>query len=478
MIKKIAINTLIYSVAPYVPSFANLLVLPLITKELTEVDYGISGTIIAYTSALSALSVLGLSVILNNSFFNSQNWFKYIWRQLYGFLIFWNFIYSIGLGAFLYFFMPNAAIENRVLIVLLNTIPIAFFGPTLFFGTSYYTLKQEALPIGVRTAFFGLMAVVLNLVFIIKFKYGYMGWFYTNFIVGVLTNLSYWYVLNRKLNIKPIYNFKLKTIKKSLSVSLPLLPHQYSYYLLSGSERLIMDQLKIDTGKIGEFNIAASFSNYVSNFAQAGSTAIAPVLMNLYRENRYLKARNVVFFYQFVLLLLNFIICLWIKEAFFILINNEVLRKTYDIAIILIMSVSFSPLFSGYFSLLTYKERTKNIWTITFIAGVLCVLLNVLFLPKYGVFSSAIIIFIAYAYRGISGYYLKSFKGISGYNYYPLFWTFLIVIFTIIVFLLKDYSLPFKGLLTFTIISVSFFLYLIKEKLIVKFNAFCQKPQE
>lgn len=466
MFNKILKNTLIYSVAPYIPSVANLLILPFITKELTEVDYGISGTIIAYTSAFSALSVLGLSIILNNSYFHNQNRYKYVWRQIYGFLIFWNLIYSIILGAFLFFFMPDAAMENRLLIVLLNTIPVAFFGPTNFIGTTYYTLKQDALAIGIRTAVFGILAVFLNLLFILKFKLGYMGWFYTNFIVGVLTNFSYWYVLNRKVEIKPIYNFKFRTIKKSLSISLPLLPHQYSYYLLSGSERLIMDQLKVDTGKIGEFNIASTFSNYVSNFAQAGSTAIGPVLMNLYRDNNYTKARNIVFAYQGLLLAVNFLICLWIKEVFFVLIQNETLRNTYDIAIILIMSVSFTPLFVGYFNLLAYKGETKNIWKITFVAGLICVFLNLIFVPQFGIISSTIILFLAYLYRGIAGYYFKSYKRLSKINYYPELWSIVIIIVTLITFLIKDIDCIYKS-----IITISFLLLcVIGAKLIKNIN--------
>lgn len=449
MFKKILANTVIYSVAPYIASFANLLILPLITKELTEVDYGISGTIMAYTSALSALSVLGISVVLNNSFFHHKHHYKFVWRQMYGFLIIWNLIYSFILGVFLYSFMPLAAAENTIIIIFLNVLPIAFFGPTNFLGTTYYILEQKSLPIGIRTAIFGILAVILNLLFIVHYKFGYMAWFYTNFIIGILTNVSYWFVLNKKIGITPIFNFKYRTIKESLKISLPLVPHQYSYYLLNGSERLMMDQVKIDISKIGEFNIASSFSNYASNLAQAGSTAIAPVLMNLYKMQKFRQARDIVFIYQFVLLFVNLFVCLWMKEVFFILIHNDVLRKTYDIAIILIMSVSFTPLFVGYFNLLLFKEKTKNIWIITLIAGIICVILNLIFLPIYGVTSAAIIIFIAYMYRGIAGYYLSSFKQVSTISYYPLMWTLIIIISTIAIFLLKDLSLTNKLILTF-----------------------------
>lgn len=462
MFKKIITNTFIYSVAPYVASIANLLVLPIITKDLTEVDYGISGTITAYTSALSALSVLGLSVIVVNSYFQNKNRYKWIWRQIYGFLIIWNIIYSIFIAGFLYIFMPHAAAEYKVMIISLNVLPIVFFGPTNFLGTFFYTLQQKAIPIGIRTAIFGILAVFLNLLFISYYKLGYMGWFYTNFIIGVLTNISYWYILNIKHNITPIYNFKQKTIYKYLKISIPLLPHQYSYYLLNGSERLIMDQVKISTNKIGEFNIASMFSNYVSNFAQAGSTAIGPIIMDFYTKKKFRQARNIIFIYQTLLLGIDFIICLWAKEAFYFLISNEILRNTYDLAIILIMAISFTPLFVGYYSLLTFHEKTKRIWRITFSAGIICIVLNLIFLPVYGILSAPIIIFISYMYRGLSGYYLKSFKIVNSINYFPMLWTFSIIIFTIIVYLLKDIELVYKAFITFSILILMIPLYMNK----------------
>lgn len=470
LFKKIIKNTVIYSIAPYVASFANLFVLPIITKDLTDVDYGISGTITAYTGALSALSALGLSVILNNSFFHYRNHYKFLWRQVYGFLILWNIVYSILLAGFLYLFMPESAAENTLIIILLNVSPIVLFGPVSFLGTYFYMLNQNALPIALRTAIFGVLAILLNLFFISYLKQGYMGWFYTSFIVGILTNFSYWYVINKKEKITPIFNFKKRTISKSLKISIPLLPHQYSYYLLSGSERLIMDQVKISTNKIGEFNIASMFSNYVANFANAGSNAIGPVLLDYYSKKKYYQARNLVFLYQAGLIIINFLICLWLKEVFGILINNDILKETYDIGIILIMALSFTPLFVGYYSILTYLEKTKNIWLITFTAGVICVLLNLIFLPKYGIYSASIIFFIAYLYRGVAGYCLKSFRtNIEKVRYYPAFWGLITTLSTSIVYVLRDSNLIVKISISVMIMAALILAFINRQSIRTKY---------
>lgn len=68
MLKKLLTNTLLFGLAPYIPKIVSVLLLPILTKYLTATDYGIAGTIDAYTQALTALSTLGFSSVLNVSF--------------------------------------------------------------------------------------------------------------------------------------------------------------------------------------------------------------------------------------------------------------------------------------------------------------------------------------------------------------------------------------------------------------------------
>ncbi|QCK15920.1 hypothetical protein [Mangrovivirga cuniculi] len=70
MLKKLFSHTAIYGLAPQVTKVASFFSLPLITKELTDIDYGVAGILTAYTAALSVFSMIGLRVVLVNSFLN------------------------------------------------------------------------------------------------------------------------------------------------------------------------------------------------------------------------------------------------------------------------------------------------------------------------------------------------------------------------------------------------------------------------
>ena len=75
MLKKIFLHTLIYGFAPHVSKLATLLILPLLTANLTELDYGVSGIILSYTGLLVLFETLGLRLIMVNTFYHHTNHF-------------------------------------------------------------------------------------------------------------------------------------------------------------------------------------------------------------------------------------------------------------------------------------------------------------------------------------------------------------------------------------------------------------------
>ena len=112
MIKKLLSDSAIYGLAPYIPKIVSIFILPLLTAHLTEVDYGIAGTIAAYTAALAAFSTLGFNAVLQISFFKSRCQYKILWREIYGFLQFWMVIFAVLQGAILYWIMPMEALAR------------------------------------------------------------------------------------------------------------------------------------------------------------------------------------------------------------------------------------------------------------------------------------------------------------------------------------------------------------------------------
>lgn len=425
MLNKLASRGALYGLAPQISRIAGFFALPIITQYLTPLDYGNFGTIAAYLAGFGALQYLGTNIVFSNAFFKSPNHYKWLWRQLHGFLSLWALVYALLLGTVLYFILPAEAASNRWTIIGLTVVPAALIDPTLNLTFRYYHLTQQALTLAIRTAIVGLLTVALNIFTIAYLKLGYMGWFWSFFISNCVSFILFFYPIYFKHHLTPIFNFKIQTIKRNLKISVPAIPHYYSTYLLQSSDRVVMHMMGINIGSIGIYNIGSTFGGYYQSFSDAVGTAAGPMYLQYYRDattKSFSEARKMTFVVQAFFLLLSVGICIWIKEIFELLVKNEELQAAYPLAIIILMSYNYRPMYLAVTNKLIFQEKTGSLWKISFAAGVLNVVLNLIFLPIFGITGAAVITFVSFMYIGYSGFFMKEYKEIKDLDYKPVFW--------------------------------------------------------
>jgi len=443
VLKKLFSHTFIYGFANQIPKIAGVLALPFITRDLTEFDYGVYGVITAYSAAIEVFSTLGLRIVLVNSFYKHPHRYQWLWRQIYGFLILWIYIFAAIKSLVIYWTLPEGVV-NPLLVVALNVGSEALFGPTGAIGNILYQVKERPVPIAIRTAIFGSLTIFLNLVFIAYFKLGYMGWFYSTFIVGVLSNLSYLIPLIRTYKITPIFKVSFRRMGGLLKVTLPTIPHYYSVFLLNTSDKVVMERLKVSTEDIGRYNVAYTVGNFFQSLGVVSGFAIAPLMNACYQRNDDKGARELVYVLQVVFFLASFFVCIWLREIFSILIKNETLALTYPLGIIIVMSYNYRPMYFGAINKLFYLERTKILWLVSFTAGALNFVSNLILIPIYGYQIAAVTTFVSLMFMGYSGYYLKDFRTNNTVRFYPMFWMLGTVLLTALAYSLRDVTILTK----------------------------------
>lgn len=453
MFKKLISHSLIYGLGPFVPKIIALLMLPIFTKVLTAEDYGVQSIMNSSLGLISVLSMLGLQLPLANVYFQHTNHFKKRWGQFYGFLNIWMIFYSFLLAVIIYFIIPKEANDNLYWIILLNIVPIVCFGPADTIGQLYYQLNQKPKQIVIRTIIISFITIILNYYTIVILDLHYMGWFIANCISMLLLHFSYWYPLRFILKIRPIYKFKKVVIRRGLSVSLPMLPHFYGSYLLSSSDTLLLKFFLISTSQIGYYGFAASFGGLMAMAVGAINTAASPILSEQIKLKNYDSLRKLTWSLQFALVILSSIGCFWLKEIFEIMVKNEELKSTYFLATIFIMSHNYRPMYFGVATILFYKERTRNLWKVTFGAGIICVLLNVLLIPIYGIKSPAFVLFFCYLIMGYGTFFLKDYKEVAVAEFRPKTWFIFTVGSFVVVLFVVDLPAIYKILITFCYIA-------------------------
>lgn len=455
-IKKLSINSMIYALGPQLPKVVSLLMLPIITPHLTPRDYGVFGTVMAYAAAITALKDLGLTSVLSVSFYKYPNRYRYIWNKLFALCTVWSMPLSVLLALVIYLILPKEEMPNFWIIALLNALPLIFFETTKWLGRKYIQLIQKPLPIVTINAVAAIAGVVANYFTIVVLKMGYLGWFVGSFVISFVAFLPYVWVVFKIMVLRLDFNFSKKWLKHYLAIGLPVLPHFYSSYLLDASDRLILNWYNVSMDDIGLYSLAYTLGGYFAIVGNALAEASGPMYMKLFRSETIedeIKAKNLTFVMQGGTLLLAFLVALWMKEGFGLLIRNQELSMGYMITVVIIMSYSYRPIYFGPISKLQYMLKTKELWKVSFVAGALNVVLNLILVPMYGIWGSVLATFIALMFMGFRGYLLRSFRENNPVNYYPWFWFFAICGSTILVYFIKDIHFMYKAVITILVLT-------------------------
>lgn len=409
--KKIILkNSALLSLAPILPRLINVVLLPIMTKYLTAVDYGIAGTISAYTQAIGAFSTLGLGVILLNSFFKTPLQYKEIWSKIYGFLSVWMIAFAVVQALIIYLCVPQEAQQNKWWIILLTNFSTVFFGPTGAIGNAYFVYTKKAFPIVWRSIFSSILTIIIDFILIVYLQWGYMGWYVGSFAGIFFSNASFWYVINKKLEIKPNYHIDWPFIGQSLRISVPTIPHYYTQYLLEGSGRMVLSQNKVSQSEIGKVSISQQMGDMFQTGMKAVGDAVSPFIMESIKSDTERRVLKIGYLFIAFIFILAFSISLWSKELFSVLLSNEELASAYPYFILYIMALCYRPLYliASYYYF--FYENTKQLLLITFISGGIAIVLYYVFTPLFGIWAFLIGHYVSCLYYGYSGYFFPSFR--------------------------------------------------------------------
>lgn len=410
MLKKAISNTLFFGIGQHAPKVISLVLIPIITPFLTADDYGVYGLLVAYIGSTAVFKQLGFSVILSNSFFKHNNRYKFIWSRIFGFLLLWNLVMGIIYALIIPFILPDIVYSDLVIVILLFVLPTILFDTINFIGAKSLQYAQRALPFGVITVFSALIGYAVLYLSVVNYNLGYLGWLWSSFSIAIVSGILYAYLLLIKDKLYPSFKFNYIWLKKRLKIALPAIPHFYSVFLLTSSDRIMMDIFKVNMEEIGKYSLAYQIGGYFSLLGVSLGTGFGPILTKMFHTGQRDEILKITKFLSALFIAIAFILALWMKEIFYFLVKNEELRDSYPIAIIVVFSFTYYPFYLYTNLYLQFIEKTKKLLQISLFAGVINIILNIYMIPKYGVFGAAITTFVGYMWMAYSGFYISNVK--------------------------------------------------------------------
>ena len=402
-------HSLIYSLAQFFVMFAGLISFPVLTKNLSPEEYGLIGLLTVTISVVASFGKLGLqhSILRYRENFEKSIFISNIFYLVaIGPVIIWCTFSLITLVLF-----ELDIIEGDNLDIILIVFFIAFSEQIRGFIVNFFVSSQHSnivakLKIVSKTisVFFTLSAVLLLLASARGFIYGlvtaeviiFLLTIYTAKQQGLFTEVT-------KKKIDP------KIYKPFLIFGLPLLGLEMVNMLHAFVDRYLIKYYMEDS-YLGYYSAYYNMATMISELVIGGlAIAIVPAYMKTWNEHGKEKTESLLNKIFNILLLICPIIVtsLWVvsAELFELLTTPEYVTHAYLLPIIAIgvFCHAATPLFSAG---LKIKKASMTMFYCVIFSAILNLVLNIIFIPLYGLVAAAITTTISYGFISVSFIYL------------------------------------------------------------------------
>lgn len=418
-IPKILTNSALYSLTTLLQKGIGFFLLPLYTAFLTPDDYGIVNVVTSVSSFLSVLIMMSLTGAATRFHYRNtdENYRKVLWGTITTIVI----ISSLGWGA-VFFTFHKFLVDPFIGEV--EFFPYAVIGLANVIITPLYLLfqsslqaRQEALHYSINTFSNFIVHLGLAVLLIAVFKLGAVGMLLANVITSLLFFIYVLisYIPKIKMGIdKPI-------AKKALKYSLPLVPHHISLWSAGTLDRLFLNNIK-GTAVTGVYSVGQQFGNVVGTIAYSVNQAFVPWFYQMIEKGKegIKKIEKMGLFAVIGYSLFAFAISLFAPEVLKVMVS-EGFRDAWKVIPIISFAFVFHGVYFFYINILFLKD-TGWVFTVTLSAMAVDILFNILLIPLWGFYGSAIACFMTYFFRSIFAMVLSLKKNREiRYNYIMMY---------------------------------------------------------
>ena len=264
----------LYFLASLVPMLLNLVVNPFIAMNMAPRDYAIVGYFSSFNALVGPLILFYMVQYYLRNYFSvnleeRQKLRALVFKSLISFSLLLSVFCYICISAYIWIF--NQELEFPVFPYLLLTIlPLPLSG-IFTLQTADYRMEKKANRFFVVTVVFGVLNILLNLLFVVFWKFGAFG----KLLAPVLSGgASFVYVLYKNKDI-----FKIKTswsdFLNLIMFCWPLALGAMLGYFMGGFDKTSLESLH-DTTTYGIYIVGAQMAGYLTVFGNSIGTTFQP----------------------------------------------------------------------------------------------------------------------------------------------------------------------------------------------------------
>ena len=375
-----------------------LILIPILTKTLGADAYGVWSILMVTISLLSPLALLGLTTAMIR-FLAAEKDKRKIQEGFYS-VIFVVFFVSLVLSLAVFLLADSFAIT------ILKDVSAA----TLIRIASVVIILQ-ALDLASLEFFraFGRMKKYSGLMLLQTFaEVGFVAYFVLSgfglfgAVLSLLISRGIVLLIGASFIFKEI-GFRLPKfygLKDYLKFGLPLVPTAMLGWITSSSDRYLIGFF-LDSQMVGIYSAAYNIGAIIGFFGAPLQIILFPTISKLYEEGKDQEMKTYLAYSLKYFLLFTipaiFGLSLLSKQLLLIMTSTEFVAQGAVILPIVAVGTLFYGLYGSIFAwIFAVAKRTRLIFVLVSFSAVINLILNIIFIPSYGIIAAAITTLIAY----------------------------------------------------------------------------------
>lgn len=413
------------------------LLLPMYTRYLSPEELGISDSITSFTTFLFPLLVMAFDSAFSAFYYEKkeENHFTKVFNTVFSFLVVQSLIPILLIGAsdsISRVLFKSIKYSLGVKLALFSVSANLWYLPFALLTRMQNRMKKFAIINVVSST----VMILLNILFISVFHWGYIALMASTFCVNVLQVILYG--VTCKVDIKTRWVDR-QLFKNMFRYALPFIPMTVSTWILNMSDRYMLLFISGEA-EVGIYGIGARFVTILSVVISGITTAYTSfAFQNVENENAkemFSDVVNVIFVF---LAGVCTTVALFGKEIIILMVSGK-----YQVTYLLLPALMFSQLayalytFTGYG--IAFKKKSKYYFYSVAAGAVINVFLNVLLLPRLGAYGATLTTMIGMIVMAGTAYYFSYRLYPCNYGILKISFIFFFLYFTCILFKEASYS--------------------------------------
>lgn len=405
-LRKVIKGASIYSFGDVILKASGFFLIPIYTRLLTPKDYGIVGYLQVFNSILVVFFGFGFHGAQTRYFFEHQDD-----KEATG-----SFMFTINITTFVAFLIvcvplmflgffrkwtigsENIAFHPYLSITLVSVL----FTVLNEYVATAFRMRQKFLVAALINIFTFFLTTASTIWFVVSFRWGALGQIAGKTFSNVIVFLVFYFLYTKQF----FYKFSISKLRYAVIFGFPVVIHLLMGTIHSSIDRIILEYY-LPISDLGIYTLGASVSGVLQMFIIAFNQAYQPSYYQLMQSGNGTIEKHIVSTFKIWLAFVTLATCIGIIVGgpFLTIFAGPQFKDVGRIFPFLLLSVYAGSFYYFFSSPIFFFKKTHVLPYITGSSVVINIGLNLLLIPKYGIYGATVATIFSHIWITLSSYW-------------------------------------------------------------------------